>query len=103
MRPNSGSSTVGNVQNKLLKLNSLQSHVIPQLGLSGTAANNVKEPSAKSPNNAENERIVRYIEYVNGKIVRHALDFNSPRTKEAAAQIGATFSDCVIKYRKCKT
>ena len=61
MRPNSGASTVGKVQNKLLKLNSLQSHIIPQLGLSNTTANNVKEPSAKSPNNAENEHIVHYI------------------------------------------
>ena len=46
----------------------------------------------------QQDRFIYYIEYESGKRIRHKLDFNSPRTKEAAAQLGITFEDCVKKY-----
>lgn len=43
------------------------------------------------------DMIVTYIETENGKPVRRRLNLNSPRTKEAAAHVGATFEDCLIR------
>ena len=43
------------------------------------------------------ERIVNYVEHNGSRLIRHKLDFNSPRTSEAGAQLGITFEDCVKK------
>ena len=50
-------------------------------------------------NRCEPERKVVYSEKQGQEVVRHILDFDSPRTKEAAAQLGITFEDCVKKYQ----
>ncbi len=31
--------------------------------------------------------------------IRHTLNFNSPRTREAAATLGILFEDCKMRYR----
>ena len=45
------------------------------------------------------ERVIYYTEYDLGKLVKHRLDFNSPRTKDAAARLGLTYEDCIKKYK----
>ena len=42
-------------------------------------------------------KTIYYFEYNAGRRIRHKMDFNSPRTCEAAAQLGLTFSDCLLK------
>ncbi len=44
------------------------------------------------------QRVAIYVEHNGTRFVRHRLDFNSPRTSEAAAQLGITFGDCVKRY-----
>ncbi len=44
------------------------------------------------------DRVVAYLECDTGRTIRHRLDFDSPRTVEAAAQLGITFEDCAKKY-----
>ncbi len=41
------------------------------------------------------ERSLVYIEHNGIRDSKHILDFNSPRTKEAAVQLGLTFEDCL--------
>lgn len=43
------------------------------------------------------EKTLCYYEFDSGRKIRRRLNFASPRTSEAAAQLGVTFSDCVIK------
>ena len=69
----------------------------------------IQEPSvrAKSPNKnqltrnpEDSQRIATYVLKLNGQTIYHKLDFNSPRTREAAGQIGISYDDCVLKYFK---
>ncbi len=46
---------------------------------------------------ANRDLSIYYIETDTGKPVRHRLDFNTPRTREAAGQIGITYEDCVVR------
>ena len=47
--------------------------------------------SAQNPK----DRTLVYLEHNGIRDTKHVLDFNSPRTKEAALQLGLTFEDCV--------
>lgn len=53
-----------------------------------TPGNFVKKPETNA---------ISYIEICGGRRIRHKLDFNSPRTAEAAALLGITFEDCLYK------
>ena len=46
----------------------------------------------------EKKYILHYNDTLCGRKIIRVLNFNSPRTKEAAARIGLTFEDCVVKY-----
>ena len=41
------------------------------------------------------DKTVVFLEQVNGKVVRRKIDFNTPRTREAAASVGITYEECV--------
>ena len=43
------------------------------------------------------DQVLCYYEYDAGRRIRRKLNFGTPRTTEAAAQLGVTFADCVIK------
>ena len=45
----------------------------------------------------ENTKEIYYKELLNGNYVKRYLNFDSPRTKEAALQIGITYEDCIMK------
>ena len=47
--------------------------------------------------NSNKDLSLYYVESTTGKPVKHKMDFNTPRTKEAAARAGITFEDCVQK------
>ena len=55
----------------------------------------VPEPQDRQyePDVAGKSRIAYFFE----NSMKHALDFDSPRTKDAAAQLGVTFEDCLKK------
>jgi len=38
-----------------------------------------------------------FTENISGTNVKRRIDFQSPRTKDAAARLGITFEDCVLK------
>ena len=44
-----------------------------------------------------NDKILVYTDSTTGKNIYHKLDFSSPRTSEAAEQIGITFKDCILR------
>jgi hypothetical protein len=44
------------------------------------------------------DRVVMYVEHNGSRYIRHMLNFDSPRTAEAAAQLGITYEDCLKKY-----
>ena len=44
------------------------------------------------------DKCLYYNEWNAGKETSHKLDFDSPRTMEAAAQLGINFDDCLPKY-----
>ena len=44
------------------------------------------------------DKTISYYEFNAGRKIKRKLDFNSPRTSEAAAQLGLTFKDCLTKY-----
>ena len=43
------------------------------------------------------DKTISFLDQVNGKYIRRKINFNTPRTKEAAAKIGITYQDCVKK------
>lgn len=43
------------------------------------------------------ERLVSYVEPAGKRPIRHLLNFDSPRTKQAAGQLGICFEDCIKK------
>jgi len=55
-----------------------------------------------SPKKIEREnshdRIAVLIESNGSRFIRYRLNFDSPRTAEAAAQLGITFEDCMKRY-----
>lgn len=55
-------------------------------------------PRRPSTHDLSEEKLVFYVEQVRGHYYRHKMDFNSPRTLEAAAQLGITYEDCIKKY-----
>ena len=48
--------------------------------------------------NPDEPRILFFIDYDSGKRIKYRLDFNSPRTKKAAGQLGLTYEDCLTRY-----
>ena len=44
------------------------------------------------------KRILLYVEYNKGKPIKHKVNFDSPRTAEAASQLGISFEDCRKRY-----
>ena len=65
-----------------------------RINLSGKKSSLVKD---KIQTITETSNIIYYREEYNGKLVKRKLDFDSPHTKEAAAQSGVTFEDCILK------
>lgn len=55
-------------------------------------------PSMSETVNIEQPRILAFIDYDSGKRIRYKLDFNSPRAKKAAAQLGITYEDCITRF-----
>lgn len=45
------------------------------------------------------DNIIYFTEDTENRGAKNKIDFNSPRTQEAAAKLGLTFSDCVKKYK----
>ena len=48
-------------------------------------------------NRSDNEHIVYYNEKSKDGIVKHALNFGTPRTQRAARELGISFTDCILK------
>jgi hypothetical protein len=46
----------------------------------------------------DREKVMTYMETSQGAVVKHKLDFNSPRTLQAAEELGFTLEDCQRKY-----
>ena len=51
----------------------------------------------KNAANIDKNHSTFYIEIIDGREIHHKVDFDSPRTKEAAAQVGLTFKECVLR------
>jgi len=47
--------------------------------------------------NLEKDKILVYLENCNGHMMRRKMNFDSPRTKEAARQLGIRLEDCCMK------
>jgi len=45
-----------------------------------------------------NEKTIRYYEFDAGRKILHKLNFDSPRTLQAASEVGVSFNDCLTKY-----
>ncbi len=50
------------------------------------------------PKEERKERIAVLLESNGNRFIRQRLNFDSPRTSEAAAQLGITFEDCLKRY-----
>lgn len=44
------------------------------------------------------DQIAIYMDTSAGRCIRYRVNFNSPRTIEAAKELGITFEDCIKKY-----
>jgi hypothetical protein len=87
------------------ELESNQEQLLSRLGLPSVKEENVRKKKKSSkrsilvPDTPEEpvDRTLYYIEFEAGRKIRRKVDFNSPRTTKAAAQIGLTFDDCIKK------
>jgi len=81
-----------------------------EIGVNDKSQLNSKKSKQKDSNsddskNEDNRRVIPFVEYIRGKSINHKIDFDSPRTAEAAAQLGITYGECLPKYFfiKCDT
>jgi hypothetical protein len=67
-----------------------------------TLGSNGASPKSKSPivKEEKKERVAVLVESNGSRFIRYRLNFDSPRTSEAAAQLGITFADCLKRPKE---
>ena len=73
---------------------------VPALGRLSFAGSTERLPAfyPKSPPEEVKERIVVLVEHNGNRYNKERINFDSPRTSEAAAQLGITYEDCLKRY-----
>ncbi len=74
----------------------ISSTKLPTLG--ARASSKIVGAAAEEARIHSRDRTVSYIETLGERRVKHVMNFDSPRTLKAAAQLGVTIEDCIKKY-----